>query len=90
MALALKRTHRATLIGETTRGAGNFGYPLSLGHGYSAFIPFGRTFDPDTNEGWEGVGVAPDAAVAADQALDEALKRAGVKATAAVALAALH
>ena len=90
MALALKRTHRATLIGETTRGAGNFGYPLSLGHGYSAFIPFGRTFDPDTDQGWEATGIRPDVEVAADGALDEALKRAGAKVRGATALAALH
>jgi hypothetical protein len=90
MALALKRTHRATLIGETTRGAGNFGYPLSLGYGYSAFIPFGRTFDPDTDQGWEAVGVKPDVEVAADKALDEALKRAGVKVDGKSALAALR
>ena len=90
LALALKRTHRATLIGETTRGAGNFGYPLSLGYGYSAFIPFGRTFDPDNDQGWEGVGVKPDVAVPADAALNEALKLAGVKATGEAALAAIH
>lgn len=90
MALALKRTHRATLIGETTRGAGNFGYPLSLGAGYSAFIPFGRTFDPDTDQGWEGIGVKPDVVTSADDALDEALKRSGVKSTSAVALANLR
>jgi C-terminal processing protease CtpA/Prc len=90
MALALKRTHRATLIGETTRGAGNFGYPLSLGSGYSAFIPFGRTFDPDTDQGWEAIGVKPDVEVPADAALDEALKRAGVKVSGTAALAALN
>ena len=78
--LALKRTKRATLVGETTAGAGHYGgvEPLDKSFTYSAFIPVGRTFDPDTGEGWEGTGVAPDVAVAADQALDEALKLAGV------------
>ena len=89
LALSLKRTHRATLIGETTRGAGNFGRPASLGFGYSAFIPTGRTFDPDTGESWEGVGVKPDMAVPADNALDEALKLAGVNQSGEAALAAL-
>jgi len=89
LALSLKRTHRATLIGETTRGAGNFGRPASLGFGYSAFIPTGRTFDPDTGEGWEGVGVKPDIVVTADNALDEALKLAGVNQSGEAALAAL-
>jgi hypothetical protein len=77
-ALALKSTGRAVLIGETTAGAGHYGMQMALGSGYSAFIPVGRTFDPDTNQGWEGRGVAPDVQVPADEALDEALRRAGV------------
>jgi len=78
-ALALKRTRRATLIGEPTAGAGHYGRMMDFG-GYAAFIPVGRTFDPDTDRGWEGTGVAPDVAVPADQALDEALRRLGVTA----------
>jgi len=76
-ALALKRTRRATLIGETTAGAGHYGRMVDFG-GYAAFIPVGRTFDPDNDWDWEGVGVPPDVAVPADQALDEALRRLGV------------
>jgi len=76
-ALSLKRTHRATLIGETTAGAGHYGRMVDFG-GYAAFIPVGRTFDPDNDWDWEGVGVPPDVAIPADQALDEALRRAGV------------
>jgi hypothetical protein len=76
--LSLKRTGRATLIGETTRGAGHYGGVEDLGGGYSAFIPVGRTWDPDTGQGWETVGVTPHVQVPADQALDEALRRAGV------------
>lgn len=76
-ALALKRTHRATLIGETTAGAGHYGRMVDFG-GYAAFIPVGRTFDPDNDWDWEGVGVPPDVAVPADQALDVALRRLGV------------
>ena len=77
-ALSLKRTGRATLIGEPTAGAGHYGGMMDLGAGYSAFIPVGRTFDPDNDQGWEGTGVSPNVAVPADQALDEALRRAGV------------
>ena len=51
LSLSLKRTHRATLIGETTRGAGHYGGFEQLPGGYAAFIPVGRTFDPDTGEG---------------------------------------
>lgn len=89
MAMALKRTGRATLIGQTTRGAGNFGRPFKLPHDFSAFVPFGRTFDPTTGQGWEGTGVKPDVEVPADKALDEALKRTGLKLTGAVVLASL-
>lgn len=74
LALAFKRTHRATLVGETTRGAGHFGGLLEVGDRFAVFIPVGRTYDPDTNWDWEGKGVTPDVAVPTDQALDEALK----------------
>lgn len=76
--LSLKRTDRAILIGETTAGAGHFGPTASLGGGYRAFISIGRTLDPTTGKGWELTGVEPDVKVAAENALDEALKRAGV------------
>jgi C-terminal processing protease CtpA/Prc len=91
MAFALKRTKRATLIGENTYGAGYFTRLLELGSGFSVNLSIGRTFDPDTGAGFEGTGVAPDVPVLAAQALDEALRRAGVtdpqKIAAAVALA---
>lgn len=83
LALALKRTHRAMLIGETTRGAGNYGRRVSLGNCFAAFVPVGRTFDPDTNRGWEGTGITPDLVVPADQALDKALELAGSTSVAA-------
>lgn len=76
LALAFKRTQRATLIGETTRGAGHYGGVAQIGERFAAFIPVGRTYDPDTGWDWEGKGVAPDIAVHTDQALDEALKAA--------------
>jgi len=90
LSLALKRTHRATLIGEATGGGAHFGGMAPMGKGYAAFIPVGRTFDPDTGESWEGTGVKPDVAVPADEALDEALELAGVKATGATALASVR
>lgn len=74
LALAFKRTHRATLVGETTRGAGHYGGTTSIDTRFAAFIPIGRTYDQDTGWDWEGKGVTPDVAVHTDQALDEALK----------------
>jgi hypothetical protein len=92
LALSLKRTGRATLVGERTYGAGNFGgmVPLDKDFNYAAFIPVGRTFDPDTSKGWEGTGVAPHVEVAAAEALKKALELAGVKVDADAALAALE
>jgi C-terminal processing protease CtpA/Prc len=89
LALSLKRTGRATLIGESTAGAGHYGNVMRMGPSYAAFVPVGRTFDPDTNEGWEGVGVKPNVEVPADKALDEALNLAGVSLSGEAALAAL-
>jgi hypothetical protein len=75
LALAMKRTRRATLIGETSRGAGHYGADRRIGERFAAFVPVGRTYDPDTGRDWEGTGVAPDVAVAADLALFEAMRR---------------
>ena len=77
MAEALKRTHRATIIGERTAGAGHFGFFVPIGQGLEAFIPWGRVVDPVTGEDYEGRGVTPDVAVPADQALAQALKMVG-------------
>jgi hypothetical protein len=89
LSLALKRTGRATLVGETTGGGAHFGGMVPMGDDYIAFVPVGRTFDPATGKSWEGTGVAPDVAVPADQALAKALELAGVKVDAANALARL-
>lgn len=74
MAFVLKITHRATLVGETTGGGNHFGGTEDVGSGLELFVPIGRTSDPKTNRDWEGVGVAPDIAVPADQALKKALE----------------
>ncbi len=88
--LSLKRTGRATLIGEATGGGAHYGGVEQLPAGFAAFVPVGRTFNPDNGEEWEVVGVAPHIAVPAEKALDEALRLAGVSATGEVALAALR
>lgn len=75
LALAFKRTKRATLIGESTAGANHFGGPEPIGAGLEVWLPVGRTSDPDTNWDWETVGVAPDVACDPAVAPDEALKR---------------
>lgn len=88
--LSLKRTGRATVIGETTYGAGNFGATEQIAGGFQAFVAVGRTFDPDTDKGWDYVGIAPHVAVPAKDALIEALVRSGVARAEAEALSARH
>lgn len=63
---------RGTLVGETTAGAANPPRPFSLGHGIVVGIPVGRAINPITKTSWQGVGVKPDIAVPAAQALQTA------------------
>ena len=70
---ALKFTNRATLVGEPTAGAGHFGTSVPITDHFVAFIPYGRTYDPATGEGWEAVGVQPDVRVEASVALETVL-----------------
>jgi hypothetical protein len=63
---------RATLVGEVTGGGANPGHPVALVHGFNVFIPTGRAINPITNTNWEHVGVKPDVAVPAAEALKTA------------------
>ena len=71
-AFLLQQTGRATLVGDRTAGAGHTNAILNLGGGYSLSVSIGRTYNPKTNEGWEGTGVQPQVKVAAAEALDAA------------------
>jgi len=71
----LKAMERATLIGETTYGAGNPGGNYLTDEGFSIFVSTGSAHNPITQSNWEGTGVEPHIAVEADQALDTALIR---------------
>ena len=70
---------RAVLVGETTGGGANPGGARQLGAGLVMFLPMGKGLSPITGANWEGVGVKPDIAVPADQALKVALEKLGVK-----------
>lgn len=69
----LQAMERATIVGETTYGAGNPGDTFVLESGYSIFISTGSARNPITGTNWEGVGVAPDIEAPAADALDVAL-----------------
>ena len=76
VALDLKASGRAVLVGEATRGGANPGRARALAHGFAAFIPTGTVIHPLTGGNWNASGVAPDVKVAANEALTEAYRRA--------------
>jgi hypothetical protein len=65
----LQAIRRATLVGETTRGAATPGGYRPLAHGFVAFIPMQIVANAVTGSNWEGVGVSPDIKVPAEEAL---------------------
>jgi hypothetical protein len=75
MAMVLKTTKRAKLIGETTGGGNHFGGTEPVGGGLEMYVPVGRTTEPATGNDWEGIGISPDVSVPAATALDEALRQ---------------
>jgi len=81
LALGFRSTRRATLIGETTAGAGYFGGIFEVGNpSMQAWISTGRTYDPRSGRDWEGTGLRPDIEAPVDDALTVALtlaRRAG-------------
>lgn len=65
----LQQLKRATIVGETTWGGANPGDEVRLNDHFSAFVPTGAAINPITKTNWEGVGVKPDVATPADDAL---------------------
>ncbi|HEU0225337.1 MAG TPA: S41 family peptidase [Steroidobacteraceae bacterium] len=78
LSYALKLSGRATLVGGNTRGAGHFGGLRGFGGQFEVFVPVGRTYDVGSGLGWESTGIAPQVAVAPEDALRAALVEAGV------------
>jgi hypothetical protein len=63
---------RATVVGEATGGGAHPGGGRPLNDHFGVFVPSGRAINPVTKADWEGEGVQPDVAVAADRALKTA------------------
>jgi C-terminal processing protease CtpA/Prc len=61
--------HRATLIGETTRGGAHAGVFHRIDDHFGMGIPEQRAINPYSDHDWEGVGVEPDVRVKAANAL---------------------
>ncbi|WP_327092118.1 S41 family peptidase [Nonomuraea sp. NBC_01738] len=70
----LQTRGRATIVGERTKGGANPGGRSRVGPHLRSSIPSGRAVNPVTGTNWEGVGVAPDLAVPAEEAYDHAYK----------------
>lgn len=68
-AYTMQALKRATVIGERTWGGAHGSRPYRLSEHFAAFIPSRRTISPITRTNWEGVGVIPDVAAKADDAL---------------------
>ena len=68
----LQTQKRATLVGEVTTGAANPGGQVALGHGLVAFVPSARAINAVSHADWEKIGVKPDVAVPAADAMKTA------------------
>ncbi|MDF2176906.1 S41 family peptidase [Aliiglaciecola sp. CAU 1673] len=67
-----KQLQKAIIVGETSKGGANPWHYVELGNGFRAAIPFAKAINPITKTNWEGVGITPDIAVPASEALDRA------------------
>ncbi|UKY54260.1 S41 family peptidase [Streptomyces inhibens] len=76
VAYTLQAHGRAELVGETTRGGAHPTNRHPVTEHITVAVPTARTINAVTGTNWEGVGVQPDRAVAADKALDVAYEEA--------------
>jgi Peptidase family S41 len=73
VAYDLQALRRAVIVGETSGGGAHpFDYRRIHQH-FAVDLPEGKSINPITGSNWQGVGVKPDVAVPADQALSTAL-----------------
>lgn len=73
LAYDLKAYGRAVLLGETSGGAANPTRLLELPRGLALSVPYRSPRHRITGGNWEGRGVTPDIACAAQQCLEQAL-----------------
>ena len=71
-AYELQQTKRATIVGEVTGGGAHSGAWFPIDDRFSIFIPLSRYVSAASGGDWEGVGVKPDVACAATEALERA------------------
>lgn len=71
-AFAMQKMQRATIVGDTTAGAGIAGTMIPLKENLVVFMPVKMVAAPESDKGWEGTGVIPDVAVKGEDARTEA------------------
>ncbi|MFX0022477.1 MAG: S41 family peptidase [Candidatus Hermodarchaeota archaeon] len=71
-AYALKMQKRATIIGETTRGAANPVNVFPILDKFVIWLPIGTPTNPISKDNWEGKGVSPDYNIPQEKALEKA------------------
>lgn len=69
LAYDLQALGRAKIVGDVTRGGAHPSTVVSLGENVELRLPIARSINPITGGDWEGVGVIPDVAVPAAEAL---------------------
>ncbi|GLW57315.1 S41 family peptidase [Kitasatospora phosalacinea] len=74
LAYNLKVLGRATVVGGTTGGGAHPTARFPVSPHVTVTVPTARSVNPVTGTNWEGVGVEPDLAVTADDALGAALE----------------
>jgi len=72
LAYELQQTRRATIVGEPTGGGAHSGAWFPLDDRFAVFVPLSRYVSATSGGDWEGVGVGPDVACEAAQALERA------------------
>ncbi|MHA2035023.1 MAG: S41 family peptidase [Promethearchaeota archaeon] len=72
LAYVLKMLKRATIIGETTRGAAHPVELFSILDKFVIWLPIGRPLNPISRDNWEGKGVSPDIDIVQEKALEKA------------------
>ncbi len=70
----LQTQQRATIVGERTAGGAHPSEAFRISDTMAAYIPVARPVNAVTGLNWEGTGVTPDVACAAEDALDTALQ----------------
>ncbi len=65
----LQQLKRATVVGETTGGGAHDGDVQRVTEHVGMWMPMARAINPVTGTNWEGVGVVPDVAAGASEAL---------------------